>query len=249
MLMSSRFCVACFCAICLSSAFSESASWSEVGAQHRLLAQAERLGQSARPRRSSGRARRPGLRPDRRRIAPRRPYPLRSARRGGVSDLLGLRCLHRSNRIAAARDLREAGVQRVRGAAHVGAGFGRIQLQQQVARLDCLAGLDVNRGDLAGIERLDHFGIAGGLDLAGRDGVDVEPAEKRPCQGDDGESAQIVAISAIGNGGGGVSRISSAAGRNSRSRPETASRGRGAGGGAAEAQQGRSALVHAGALA
>ena len=33
-----------------------------------------------RPRRSSGRARRPGLRPDRRRIAPRRPYPLRSAR-------------------------------------------------------------------------------------------------------------------------------------------------------------------------
>ncbi len=186
--MSRRFFVASFCAFCLSSAFREFCELEEVGAQDRLLAQAERLGQSAVPGdlrvglagqvfdRIAGGLRLVGL--------------IRSARRGrgGVSDLLGLCCLHRLNRIAAARDLREAGVHRVRGAAHVRAGFGRIQLEQKVAGLDCLAGLDVNRGHLAGIERLDHFGIAEGLDLSRGDGVHVEPAEIRPCQGDDGES-------------------------------------------------------------
>ena len=58
----------------------------------------------------------------------------------------------------------------------------------------------------------------------------------------------MIEIRAIGNGGGGVSRISNAAGRNSRSRPDTAGAARGAGGwGGIFA--GRAARSHAGALA
>ena len=68
--------------------------------------------------------------------------------------------------ITPARDLGEAGVQRVLGAQRIGGGLGRVQIEEQIAGLDRLAHVDVDRRQFAGIERLDHLGIAGGLDLA-----------------------------------------------------------------------------------
>jgi hypothetical protein len=74
---------------------------------------------------------------------------------------------------------------RVLGALRVGGGFRRIQFQKQIAGPDGLASLDMDRGDLAGIERLDHLGVAHRLDLARRRRMDVQPAEIRPHQRDE----------------------------------------------------------------
>ena len=71
-------------------------------------------------------------------------------------------------------------------------GLGRIELEQQSPAFTRLAVLDVDGGDLAGIERLDHLGAADRLDLARRDRVHVEPAEERPRQrrGEEGADRQ-----------------------------------------------------------
>ena len=58
--------------------------------------------------------------------------------------------------------------------------LGGIELQQQVSRLHALPVLDMDGDDLARVERLDHLGVPGRIDLAGRHRVHVEPAEKRP---------------------------------------------------------------------
>src|SRR5208337_5189877 len=65
----------------------------------------------------------------------------------------------------------------------------RVELEQKVAALGRLPGLDMNRRNVSGIERLDHLGIAWRLDLAWSDGVDVEPTEVRPGQCGEGEGA------------------------------------------------------------
>ena len=80
----------------------------------------------------------------------------------------------------APRHLSQAGVERILGARCVGVGFRRIELQEQLARLDRLAPHDMDGGDLAWIERLDHLGVADWLDLARRRRVNVQPAEIRP---------------------------------------------------------------------
>lgn len=68
----------------------------------------------------------------------------------------------------------------VDGGCRVGAGFGGVHFDEEVARLDfCTIG-DVDGGDLALVEGLDGLGAAGDLDLAGSDGDDVEVAEDRP---------------------------------------------------------------------
>ena len=70
-----------------------------------------------------------------------------------------------------------------------------------------LALLDMDRGDLAGIERLDHLGAAGSLDRARRSRRAWTSSRPKYDQ-INAASAQalIVAISAMGSGGGGVSR-------------------------------------------
>ena len=159
----------------------------QIGAQHRLLAQTERLGQAVVPgdveTRSSRKlldlAQRGSL------AIPRGVMACFCAGGGPVARLAGagvlcLRATDRGDRVASAVDLGEAGVEGVLSRAHVRLRFRRIELEQQIARLHRLAGLDVDRRHLAGIERLDHLGMAGRLDLALRDRVHVEAAEEGP---------------------------------------------------------------------
>jgi hypothetical protein len=55
-----------------------------------------------------------------------------------------------------------------------------IELDQNVARGDARAVEDMQRRDLAGLQRFDDLDAAGRLELALRDRDDVDPAEKRP---------------------------------------------------------------------
>jgi hypothetical protein len=83
------------------------------------------------------------------------------------------RAPHGADRIdgeAPARDLSKAGAQSVARGVFVGGRFGRIEFQHKVADLHAAAVFDVDGGDLPGIERLDHLGAPGGLDLARRHG-------------------------------------------------------------------------------
>ena len=106
----------------------------------------------------------------------------RVERRQGRAVLgrLALRLARRVDRQPAAGDFAQARLQRLARLALVGGGFRGVELEQQVAGLDRLAVFDPDGGDLAGIERLDDLDPPGRLELAGRDGVDVEPAEERP---------------------------------------------------------------------
>lgn len=58
----------------------------------------------------------------------------------------------------------------------------RIELDQQVARLDRLPVLHVNGAHHAGLERLDHLASPARHDLAGCGGHDVDRARSRPGQ-------------------------------------------------------------------
>ena len=60
---------------------------------------------------------------------------------------------------------------------------GRIERDQNVARLHHLAVVDVDGSHDAGFERLDHLGAAGRNDLPGRRSDDIDLTEKRPSQG------------------------------------------------------------------
>ena len=162
----------------------------EIGAQDRLFAKPERLRARSRPTRSSGRSDPRAPRSDSGRCASRRASSCApDALSGSAADRLASSSSHRLDGVAPAGDLGEARVQSVRSAPDVGVGVGRVELEQKVAALDRLPGLDMNRRNLSGIERLDHLGIAWRLDLAWRDGVDVEPTEVRPGQCGEGEGA------------------------------------------------------------
>ena len=89
---------------------------------------------------------------------------------------------HGLYRKPAACDLSQTRVQPILGAHRISVGFGLIQLQKRVSRLDGLAFLNVDCRDLALIEQLDHLGVASRLDLARRRRVNVQPAEIRPDQ-------------------------------------------------------------------
>ena len=54
---------------------------------------------------------------------------------------------------------------------------GGVEFDQNVARLDALAVANMDGPDHAGLERLDDLGTAGGNDLSGRRGDDVQFAE------------------------------------------------------------------------
>ena len=155
----------------------------EVGAQHRLLAQAKRLRRRGVP--ADRKVRPAGERFDRvgrgRRsggVIPRRFSG--GGLGGGGPRVVRLGVANRLDGEAPPRDLRESGVEGVARRARVRAGLRRIEVEQRIARLHRLSGLDVDRRDLARIERLDHLEVPGRLDLPGRDGVHVEPAEERP---------------------------------------------------------------------
>ena len=60
--------------------------------------------------------------------------------------------------------------------------FRRIELDERLAGLDAIADVDVDGGDLAGIERFDHLDAPDAFDFALGDRVHVEPANKRPSQ-------------------------------------------------------------------
>ena len=90
--------------------------------------------------------------------------------------------------VTASRDLAEIGGKRVAVSGRVRARLRRIEFEQQIARAHARAVLDVDRADLAGIERLHDLGPAGGLHLARRDRVHVEPADEGP--GDRGGEEQ-----------------------------------------------------------
>ena len=54
---------------------------------------------------------------------------------------------------------------------------GGVEFDQNVSRLDALAVANMDGPDHAGLERLDDLGTAGGNDLSGRRGDDVQFAE------------------------------------------------------------------------
>ena len=64
----------------------------------------------------------------------------------------------------------------------VGVSHCRIQLDQDVARLDRLPIANVDCAHHAGFERLDHLGAPGWHDLSRRGSDDIDSAEKRPRQ-------------------------------------------------------------------
>ena len=68
--------------------------------------------------------------------------------------------MSRVDRKAPAGDLGEARVQRGLGAQRVGVRLGGVELEQEIAGPDRLALVDMDRRHLAGIERLDHLGVA-----------------------------------------------------------------------------------------
>ena len=177
MLMRSRSCVASFCAICLSMP-----SRCRKAGSDRRAAPIARASGRPRESRCPNRSSRQAVATSRRRVRPAcgfaRPVRLAVGRRR-------LACAaHRSlmtkrRRATSARPAFSASC----AATHVGFGLGRIEFEQKIARLHMGAGLDVDRRDLAGVQRFDDLRAPRRLDLAQRDGVHVEPSENRPDQG------------------------------------------------------------------
>ena len=87
----------------------------------------------------------------------------------------------------------------------------RIELDDNIAGLDALSILNVNRANHSGLERLDYLGTTAWHNLARRCGDNIGRAERRPIVKQN--SAKIVAPTIRRVGDGGVSVISSAAGR------------------------------------
>ena len=96
---------------------------------------------------------------------------------------------------------------------------GRIELDQHVAGLDRLPVLHPNGPHHPGLERLDDLGAAARHDLSGRrrNDVDRAPAEAQTSAAQNSRMMVAPIVRPIGDGG--VSTISSAAGRNASSSP------------------------------
>ena len=97
--------------------------------------------------------------------------------------------------------------------AEFGGVHGGIELDQHVARLDALAVAHMDRPHDAGLERLDDLGAAGGDDLARRRRRRCRPCPTHAQASASANTATIGAAIARPIGDGGVSTISSAAGR------------------------------------
>ncbi len=104
------------------------------------------------------------------------------AARRVASDGLLLQRPGDTHRVGAACDLRRVLVVRAARRIRVCSGLRGIEFEQYIAGFDMLAVGDVDRRNLAAVERLDHLGAARRLDLARRDGVNVEPTDERPGQ-------------------------------------------------------------------
>ena len=151
---------------------------SEIRPQYGLFPQLELFGQSRVP--SDLKFSLAGEAFNRAGVAPRRLFVIAASVERALQ--LGRSGSRSVDRIAAPRGLGHTRIERILGAQRVCGGFRGIELQEQVSRLDGLALLDVDRGNLAGIERLNHLGVAGRFDLAWRRRMDVQPAEIRPHQ-------------------------------------------------------------------
>ena len=92
----------------------------------------------------------------------------------------------------------------------------RVELDQHVAGLDRVAVAHVDGAHDPGLERLDHFGAAGGMILPGAVAT-MSTVPKQAQASASRTAAMIVAPIARPIGEGGVSTISSAAGRNASS--------------------------------
>ena len=102
----------------------------------------------------------------------------------------------------------------------------RIELDQHVACLDALPVLHMDRAHHAGLERLDDLGAAARHDLARCRGHDVDRARRTPRRAPRRTAAMMVTAIARPIGDGGVSTISSAAGRKASSSRALARRSR-----------------------
>ena len=116
------------------------------------------------------------------------------------------------------RDVELLGNEIVAQMIALGGVHGRIELDQDIAGLDALPVLHMDRAHDAGLERLDDLGAAARHDLARRGGDDVDVPEQAQASAAQ-NSAMIVTPMARPTGDGGVSTISSAAGRNASSSP------------------------------
>lgn len=98
--------------------------------------------------------------------------------------------VHGPQRGLAPRDFGKPGGDRLGARRLVGSRLDRIELDESVAARDMRPVPDIELEDLAGFERLDHLDAPLGLDLPLRHRVDVDEAEIRPGERDDGESAE-----------------------------------------------------------
>jgi hypothetical protein len=167
----------------------------EIGVEHRRVAQPERFRQIVAPVDPGSRlVGQPLHRTERGRGRRVEPVGARGFGRLDGHRLVPLRLLMRDashcvDRIPPAGDLGEARVERRLRGERVGLVLRRVELEQEIACLDRLSRFDMVLRDPAGIERLDHLGIACRLDLAGGDRVNVEPAEPRPYERGECENA------------------------------------------------------------
>ena len=69
-------------------------------------------------------------------------------------------------------------LQRIPRARGVSAGLRRVELQEKIPRLNRFAGLDMDPRDFARIERFDHLGVTGRVDLTWRGCVNVQQTKK-----------------------------------------------------------------------
>jgi hypothetical protein len=98
--------------------------------------------------------------------------------------------VHRPQRGLAPRDFRKPGGDRLGARRLVGSRLDRIELDESVAARDMRPVPDIELEDLAGFERLDHLDAPLGLDLPLRHRMNVDKAEIRPGERDDGEGAE-----------------------------------------------------------
>jgi len=89
---------------------------------------------------------------------------------------------------------------------------GRIQINQAFTGSDGLAVVNVDRANNGGLEGLDGLGSVARDDLARSDSNNVDGSKAGPEQGDN-ETAVMLTTMVRPTGEGGVSMISSAAGR------------------------------------
>ena len=85
--------------------------------------------------------------------------------------------------------LKLAGQQPRRRRRLIRPGERRIELDQQLPGGDVLSVADVDRADIAQLDRLDHLDAAGGDDFAGGGGDDIDFADDRPRQRDGEQDA------------------------------------------------------------